>query len=446
MTRAGVAPRLGVPDAVLWLSAAAGVGTLVVPAARPYTAPLLVAGVVVVAATAWPTLRPPVRRTVLAMMLAGAALCLVAGARWSDVSAAFATMCGVFSFVAVVRLLELPMLRRGYHTAIAEFTLVRLRRTRAVWSAATLTYLLSLALSFGGVALAYRSVRAMDSAADEAGSAGVVCRAFIAANLVTPLSPPLAVVLTLTGLTWTGFLPYALALGLVAAMLVPLGPVPRARALPAPRPERGRLAAGFAAMIGCVVVVLVVLEMVTPLSHPAATMTAVLLVVPLWERGTRLPARAVALARSEAGSWREQFLLFGAGGFVVAAAGRWTADGAVGRLLDAAGLPAWALLAGGALAITVLGLAGLYPLTTLIVVTTVLAPLGTGAWPALVAAAALVGTMAAFVLSPLSGLTLLVSALSGRSAVHIGLRWNLPFGLALLGAGGAAIGLFAAVT
>ena len=56
-------------------------------------------------------------------------LCLVAGARWSDVSAAFATMCGVFSFVAVVRLLELPMLRRGYHTAIAEVTLVWLRRT-----------------------------------------------------------------------------------------------------------------------------------------------------------------------------------------------------------------------------------------------------------------------------------------------------------------------------
>ena len=53
MTRAGVAPRLGVPDAVLWLSAAAGVGTLVAPAARPVTAPLLVAGVVVVAATAW---------------------------------------------------------------------------------------------------------------------------------------------------------------------------------------------------------------------------------------------------------------------------------------------------------------------------------------------------------------------------------------------------------
>ena len=318
---------------------------------------------------------------------------------------------------------------------------------RAVWSAATLTYLLSLALSFGGVALAYRSVRAMDSAADEAGSAGVVCRAFIAANLVTPLSPPLAVVLTLTGLTWTGSSPYALALALVAAVLVPLGPCrgPGAAAAATGPGTVGRrvrrddrLCRGRARRVG-------------RWSRRSAIRPSLW---PRWRRscsscrcgrGTRLrPAPWPWRARRPVPG--RQFLLFGAGG-------SWLPRPAGGRPTersagwpDAAGLPAWALLAGGALAITVLGLAGLYPLTTLIVVTTVLAPLGTGAWPALVAAAALVGTMAAFVLSPLSGLTLLVSALSGRSAVQIGLRWNLPFGLALLGAGGAAIGLVAAVT
>src|SRR5262245_55705852 len=108
-----------VGDAVLWLTAALGVLALVIPAVRAVVAAPYAIAVALTLLLTWRGLRTGVARTCAGMLVAGAIACWATGTDWSAVAQGVLTMGTIFSFVAAVRLVELPMLSRGYHLAAA---------------------------------------------------------------------------------------------------------------------------------------------------------------------------------------------------------------------------------------------------------------------------------------------------------------------------------------
>jgi hypothetical protein len=165
--------------------------------------------------------------------------------------------------------------------------------------------------------------------------------------------------------------------------------------------------------------------------------------VPVWEWLTRgigsLPQRVVQMAVQERPMWRDQYALLVGGSFIVTAAVHWGTETEV----FSHGAPAMATIVVLPVLMGLAGLLGVYPMTSLLFVCTVLPPLGEGPWDVMVVGAAMLGSTVGFVVSPLSGLTLLVAGMSRSDSMTVALRWNGPFGLALLLIGTAGLAVAA---
>lgn len=428
----------------MWLATTLGLIGLSIPSARPW----LSGWILVVAPLALALVSLDISRlalyTVLGLVAAGGVLALLVGATWSETASALTTMCGIFAFVAVVRLLEIPLLRRHLDSVLA----ARLARMKTegslLWPGALLTYGLSLVLSFGAVPMAYRSVNRMFGSSQPMASGSVVSRSFLAANSLTPLSPPLALALSVVGLTWMDYLGLGLIVLLVGTALIFIGPKPTGRIQHIEDvPGQGSVRE-FVMVLSSIVGLIVLFQLVLPSSGiVGSTVLSVLIVLPIWEiltGGARtLGRRVLVLAVSERKSWRDQYVLLVASGLVVAAAVHWGERTDLLRQLQDSGFSLLIVLAVVPIAITLLALVGVYPMTSLLLVCTVLPPLGGGVWDVLVVGVAVLGVHVGFLMSPISGLTLLMAAMTRSSPVAVGLRWNSAFGVSFLVAGTAAI-------
>lgn len=431
-------PVLAIGDSLLWVAAFIGLIGLTIPALRgPLQYPILIVAPMSLLFLIFGLSRMTLY-TVVGMVGAGALLSFLVGVSWGETSDALFTMCGIFTFVAVVRLIELPLLRRHLDVVLA----ARVSRAKTsgsmLWPGAFLTYALSLVLSFGAVPVAYRSVRHMfGPESSVASSAALVNRSFLTANSVTPMSPPMALALSVVGLSWIEFLPLGIALSLIGVLLLGLGPKPTGRMIHTPDlPNQGTVRE-FVGVLATIMGLIILFEAVIPDGGiVASTVLSVLIVVPIWELvtggGRRVFPRVLALAVNERQTWRDQYVLLVASALVVAAAVHWGQDTDVLQRVQAAGVPLIVILAIVPAVIAALSLVGVYPMTSLLFVCAVLPPLGTGSWDLLVVAVAVLGVHIGFLLSPVSGLTLLMAAMSNARSTSVGLRWNGMFGLTYL--------------
>lgn len=430
-------PLVVLGDLLLWGTALLGLAGLMVPAARGAIGTALLFTVPLALLLALVDASRLARYTVGGMVAAGALLAVTVGTSIAETSAALTTMCGLFAFISVVRLLELPLLRRHLDNVLAA-RLARAKKSGSMlWPASLLTYALSMILSMGALPASYRSVSRMFGDSSPASSASVVSRTFITANSITPMSPPLALALTAVGLSWTAYAPIGLLVSGVGLAMIGLGPKPTAR-MEQLEPITGQgTVREFLLIVGSVLGLAIALQKLIPNGGiVASTIVAVLVVVPVWEAltggGRTFLPRVAALATGERRSWNNQYALLVASALLVAAAVHWGQDTEILAQMMGSGLSPLVVLALVPVAISLGALVGIYPMASLLLVCAVLPPLGEGMWPALVVAASVLGVHVGFLVSPVSGMTLLMAAMSGSSPVSVGLRWNLAFGVAFL--------------
>lgn len=438
-------------DGFLWGSALLGLAGLSIPPIQNVvgTALLVVAPLALILALR--DVSRLVLLSVVGMVATGGLLAVTVGASMTETSEALTTMCGLFAFIAVVRLIELPLLRRHLDRVVAARLSHAKKSGSMLWPGALVTYALSLVLSFGAIPAAFRAVTQMFGPSSPASSGSVVSRTFISANSLTPMSPPIALALSVVGITWVAYAPIGLLVSAVGVSLLRVGPRPAGRMVPLPPVAGQGTVREFVLVVGSVLGLVLVLQLLLPGGGViASTVVAVLLIVPAWELvtggGRTFARRVVALATSERRSWRDQYALLIATALLVAAAVHWGQDTEVLSSLLASGVPPVAVLVAVPVLIVALSLVGVNPMTSLFLVCTVLPPLGSGSWDVLVVAVAVLGAHVGFLVSPLSGLTLLMSAMARTSPVRVGLQWNLPFGLAFLAAGIACLGTIAVIT
>jgi hypothetical protein len=429
---------LAIGDVLLWVAALIGLIGLTVPLLRSTLQyPILIIAPLSIVFLVFGLSRMALY-TIAGMVVAGATLSLLVGVSLTETSDALFTMCGIFTFVAIVRLIELPLLRRHLDVVLA----ARVSRTKTsgsmLWPGAFLTYALSLVLSFGAIPVAYRSVtRMFGPESSVASSASLVNRSFVTANSVTPMSPPMALALSIVGLSWIEFLPLGIAVSLVGVCLLALGPKPSGRMLHTPDlPNQGTVRE-FVTVLAAVIGLVVFFQIVIPDGGiVASSVLSVLIVVPVWELLTRGSGtffhRVLHLAVKERQSWSDQYVLLVSSALVVAAAVHWGQSTDFLERVQATGVPLILLLALVPPVIAGLSLIGVYPMTSLFFVCTIFPPLGGGSWDLLVVAVAVLGVHIGFLLSPISGLTLLMAALANVRSTSVGLRWNGLFGLVFL--------------
>lgn len=439
---------LTVGDSLMWISTGFGVLGLAIPGAGPLVRfPVLVLAPVAMVLTclrvsrlAW--------MTTLGLSSVGIVLILAFGVSAAEAAEALTAMTGLFAFIAVVRLLELPLLRRHLDEVLAERATRAKREGSLLWPGAILTGAMTSVLSFGAIPMAYRSLHTMFGTSSHAAAAGVVGRSFVTANSLTPLAPPLVLGLAVVELSWLEYAPIGLLVVLVGAVLIPFGPRPSARMNVHPVGENRGSIREFLLVLAAVLVMIIGFQALIPgISVVGASILTVVIVLPLWEflMGglSSLPRRMVVLATSERTSWRGQYVLLVSSGLLVAAVVHW------GQRSDAlAGVSVtsgWTLLTLAAIppAIAALAVIGVYPMTSLLLVCAVVPAWGDGLWPVLVVGAAVLGVHVGFLISPISAMTLVMSAMTGAAPTRIGLRWNLLFGTAFLMLGTMAIVLLA---
>lgn len=439
-----------VGDGLLWVSALIGLLGMSVPILRGWAGLALLVLVPGSLVLSLPTVSRLALLTSMGMIGAGLVLSVSVGASLVEIGEALVTMAGLFGFIAIVRLIELPILRRHVDRVLA----VRLSNAKRSGSmlvpGGLLTYALALVLSFGALPAAYRSVHQMLGDSPVGSSVGLVSRSFIAANSITPLSPPIALCLSVVGVAWTAYAPIGLVLTAFGLALLGLGPRTRGRMHHLdPLPGQGRVSE-FVTAVAVIFGLVITLQLVLPGGVVSASVVAVALVVPVWEfmtggRKSFFP-RVVALATTERRSWRDQYALLVASALLVAAAVHWGHSADVLAAIESSDVSLVIVIAAVPITMVVMALLGVYPMALLFLACTTLPALGGDSWDVLVVAAAVLGAHVGFMVSPLSGMTLLMSAMSGTSSVRVGLRWNLPFGLAFLTLGTAVLALVVQVT
>lgn len=407
---------------------------------------LLAALVVLGIATSWPRLSPLVRACALVSLVAGAVGAVLVRAGTADLALGLSEMTSVFAFFVFVRLLEVPILTGRFNQAIARFLSQRARIRNRSAAGTLLAYGLTAGLSIGAVPIAYRSVEALwdDPARDDTrGMARVVAQGFTAANAWTPVSPIVAVTLDTTAAPLPSVLAWAIPMSLVAALATVWGCRSSGRVDGTAERQPSRSVGEFAVAILVLMASIVAVERVWHVGPLGASMVSIVLLVTAWQvrlEGPAAGARAVwSSVLAHRASWPEQFTLFCAGGVLVGAATALSRNlGATHGLLAGSTL---LVVLGVPLAILVGAALGLYPLVSLAALGALLGPQVAADGTLALALALIVGASVAFLVSPFTGLTLLLSGMSARSSFDVAVRWNLLYGLGLLAGGTAVVAL-----
>lgn len=405
---------------------------------------VLAAVVVIGLVTAWKDLNTIVRGSTIVSVGLGAVAIPLAGASLMDVALGFTQMAAIFAFFVFVRLLEVPILTGGFNRAVARTLSERLGVRHRATAGGMLTYGLATGLSVGSVPIGYRTLQALwndDATSDAEGISKVVAHNFTSANAWTPISPIVALTLDSTaaslGDVFRWVLPLSLAMSVYAIRRQRgSGTITLARADAHPAT---RSTFEFVVVITVLVVSLVVIDAIWGVGPMGAAMISIVVTVALWQSrltGRAAPRQLAVALDAQRPTWPEHFTLFCSGGLLVGAAlavAR-SADSAQPLVQDHVGLVLLIVPVGMAIA----AIFGLYPFVSLAALGALLGPqILVGGGVAGLAVALIVGASVGFLISPFSGLTLLLSAMSGHSSFEIGLRWNREFGLLMILAGTA---------
>lgn len=426
---------------------------------------LLVPLVLVAIIAGWSRLGRGVRLAALISVGAGVTGAVAAGATITEWAAGTTQMASIFAFFVLVRLLEVPLLSGRFHHALARLSTDRLGIRGRAAAGTMVTYGLASGLSVGAVPIAYRFTEALWHGAEQdqsgtgqartdRGTANqrpvgpdphdpimsrgrVVSQAFTAANAWTPVSPIVAVALETTHAPFLSVLAWAVPMSLLAAVATAYALRGTGKIRIQDLPRAPRSAAEFLIAVLLMVVVTALIDRFWEVSRLGATMLSIILVVTGWQMTLQRPRAAVrslwTAVLGTRSSWPQQFTLFCAGGPLVAAAvaaSRHWAGGAM-TLTD----QPLALIVAVPVVILILAGLSLYPMVSMAALGAMLAPqVGAEAATGL-ALALIVGASVSFLVSPLTGLTLLMGDMSGRSAFEVAVRWNLRYGLGFLALG-----------
>lgn len=412
---------------------------------------IFLASVVVIGLlTSWPDTSRVARACTLVSVGAGVVGVMLVGASVENIASGFTQMASIFAFFVLVRLLELPIVAGGFNRSVARFLSERAGVHNRAAAGGMLTYGLGTGLSVGCVPIAYRSLEAMwhGADADEVPVMGrLVTEGFTAANAWTPISPIVALALESTVAT----LPQVLVWLLPFSLLMLVFSVVRARRageilLEPGAGSRRRGAGEFLLVISFLVVSLVAIDAVWHIGPMGAAMVSIMVVVLIWQaslEGAAAIPRLRGAVKAQEPTWPEHFTLFCSGGLLVGAA--LTVAGSVGASTAVAGDQLLWLLVVAPVGMVVAAVLGLYPFVSLAAVGALLGGQFLGTDAVALTLALVVGASVGFLVSPFSGLTLLVSAMSGHSSFEVGLRWNRPFGVVFL-VSGTALAVAAALT
>jgi hypothetical protein len=400
--------------------------------------------VVVAIATSWPRLSRATKVGAGGSLVAGAVLVVATGATMRDLSGGFAQMATVFAFFALVRLLEVPILTGRFHHALVRFFADRLRVRNRAAAGTMVTFGLTSGLSIGAVPIAYRFGEALwaDGGRDDTEGLGrVVTQGFTAANAWTPVSPIVALALETTRAPILPVLAWAVPMALVAAgatMWLSRSSGALGHHVPVPL---GRGAGEFLLAIVLLVGSIAAIDHFSGISPIGASMLSIIAAVTVWQLSLERPRAALRsvwkAVEGHRTGWPEQCTLFCAGGLLVGAARAFSRG--VGGTTSMVTGPTLLLVVALPLAIVLLSGLSLYPLVSLAAFGTMLATQVTPDTSTSLALALIVGASVAFLVSPFTGLTLLVSSMSRRSSMEVAVHWNLRYGLALLAFGSVLV-------
>ena len=401
---------------------------------------LLVVLVVVGLVTSLPYVDGVGRVVAVSSLVVGVVAGMAVGATAEDWALGIAQMATVFAFFVLVRLVEVPLMTGGFHHALARLVTGRLGIRGRGTAGAVLAYGLTSGLSIGAVPIAYRFTEALwnDTAGGDAVAprGKVVAEAFTAANSWTPVSPIVAVALQTTNVPLLPVLVWTVPLSLAAI----LATVYLKRSYG--RVDTGELQASrrggseFIAVVFVLITMIVLIERLLRVSLVAASMVSIIIVVILWQVTLQQPAvalRSVAdgLVKTRQG-WPQQFTLLCAGGPLIAAAislGRQWMTGAAQHG------PTFLMVVATPFAILLLSALSLYPMISMIAIGTALTAGLDASTKIALAVALIAGASGSFLVSPLTGLSLLIGDMARRSPFEVALRWNSRYGLGFLALG-----------
>lgn len=395
---------------------------------------------------AWPRTGRLVRATTTVSIVLGIILSMIAGVTASDIASGFTRMSAIFVFFVLVRLLELPVRSGNFHVLVAKFLSQNLGIRSRSRAGTAFTFGLTTGLSVGAVPIAYRTIEELweektDSSREY--TAKITAPGFTAANLMTPVSPIVALTVESTGVS----------LLLVVGLMIPFsvflaassswsargaGSTPARTLAKDPAVRRGAIE--FFIAITLLVTALLVIDELLGVGPMAASTLSIAATIVVWQFrivGKGAPQALQGALRSQYGGWPEHFTLFCSGGLLVGGAIALTRG--AGEAFQMSDLVMLLVLAAVPTAFVLVAVLGLYPFVTLAALGTVLTPVFNSS-PLLALALSIsliTGASAGFLMSPFSGQTLLVSTMARVTSFKVGLDWNRNFGLLLIISGTA---------
>lgn len=406
------------------------------------------------------------RIVTVVFLLAGSALLVSAGAGPRVWASAFGSMTNIIAVIVVLQLFSLPLALGGYQESILRWVRRGFRRQRSLFLfTSVLTHALASFLSFGAVPVAVELLeKTLKQTVDrfDRFTAAAASRGYALSALWAPGAINVFLVLQATGLEWSELFVPGLVLGILgialSQLLETVGKPDRVLA-----PESSAAAAEPARSPGS--------RRPAPARHILAVTAVFLVIVYAAERagfgavynriicsgalvslgwlalltGGGKVCGAAGLRSVFTEYWRSGLLKAGDLAPFFIAMGAFSAGLEGSGLLDSAG-PALAAAAEAAgpsgliavpAAVVLLGMAGIHPFITIVLIGKILRGADLPVPPVTTALLLASGGVVSYLLSPFTGIIMTIAKLVGASAFDVAVRWNWAFCLLFAVAGTA---------
>ena len=355
----------------------------------------------------------------------------------------------LFCLLLVLRFFEFPIQLGNYNYHVTDFALRKVKTGRQFFVLSTLvTYIFSIASDYASFQIIFSTLKERcrePIPSPERFLTAVIKRSVGLSQMISPVCPTLALVLTLSGITWIDYAPYGalvsgtgLLLSLVSACY--LSPAFRnlrdlkfepGSGAAGEKPQRRRVVQFFAIMIA-IIVLIVLLDLKTGLNMLQVLFLVSLIVPPLWSlligRPREFGQKISRFFTRDAADFSTIFALVISAGFL---SGTLVPEQFqfLQHLLQG---EMWLAVVIIPLTVILLTLLGINAFIGVAIVGGAAGLLPLEIPPAALALALISGAVTANIVSPFSASSLIMSNLTGKPPLTVSFRWNGLYSIALL--------------